>query len=65
MTNTELLAKLVDMRKRARARSGVDVYETINGRRVSATHYSHNDRCVMGLDARAGLSDGAILRELS
>lgn len=53
--------RLVEMRKRARARSGVDVYETILGHRVSATHYQHSGNCVMGIDNRVGVSDGTIL----
>lgn len=60
-----ILAKLSDMRRRARARTGVDVYEYINGQRVSATHYSHSNACVMGMGPRAGLKDGAIVAALT
>ena len=57
-------AQLVEMRKRARNRSGVDVCEHILGHRVWATHYSHSGNVVMGIDNRAGVSDGAILSTL-
>lgn len=59
-----ILAKLTEMRSRARARTGVDVYEYINGQRVSATHYSHNNKCVMGLGAHMGLRDSRIVSDL-
>lgn len=54
-------ARLTDMRRRARERTGRDVTEYMHGLRVTATHYQHSGACVMGLGNRAGLNDGAIM----
>jgi hypothetical protein len=65
MNAYEILAKLADMRKRARARTGVRVYEYINGQRVSVTHYAHSDRCVMGIGSKIGVRDSEIVWDLT
>jgi hypothetical protein len=63
--NADIFVMLVDLRKRARERSGVDVCERINGQRVTATHYRHNNMCVMELGGRTGLRDSAIVAALA